>query len=78
MLWASYRSAHNRKVLYVIISTSCQSFINCHLCQEMEVALERLTAYIKVWVERGAGSVSSSPMISAKSDRFGLLRPCIA
>ncbi len=46
--------------------------------QEIEVAVERLNAYISVWVEKGAGSVSSSPMISAKSDRFGMLRPCVA
>ncbi len=46
--------------------------------QEVEVALERLNAYIKVWVEQEAGSVSGSPMISAQSDRFGMLKPCTA
>ena len=42
--------------------------------KKLDSAGDRMTAYLRLWVEAGKNSVTPSPMISSESDRFGLLR----
>lgn len=44
----------------------------------MDLAYESLATYIKQWLDTAEKAVVPSPMISSTSDRYGLLKPCMA
>lgn len=55
-----------------------QSYRAACLRNENEVAHERFSTYLRLWVEAGEQVCSPPPMISLESDRFGILSPSIA
>ncbi len=54
-----------------------QSYKAARLRKETEVAHERLSSYLRVWLEASEETVQS-PMISMEMDRYGLLVPSLS